>query len=56
MRKIYQNEKVISEMYRNKPKILQVILKLNGLYYQLAKDHFVTNKEIEAEADNFLNS
>jgi len=31
-------------------------LKLNDLYYQLAKDHFATNEEIEEEADDFLNS
>ena len=42
--------------YKNEPKILQGILKLNDLYYQIAKDHFATNEEIEEEADDFLNS
>ena len=42
--------------YKNEPKILQGILKLNYLYYQLAKDYFATNEEIEKEADDFLNS
>src|SRR5271154_1626093 len=50
MKKQYQ------EWYRNEPKILQTVLKLSDLYYQLAKDHFASNKEIEMEADNFLNS
>jgi len=42
--------------YKNEPQILQGILKLNYLYYQLAKDYFATNEEIEKEADDFLNS
>ena len=42
--------------YKNEPKILQGILKLNYLYYQLAKDYFATNEEIEKEVDDFLNS
>ncbi|RHZ48183.1 hypothetical protein Glove_557g9 [Diversispora epigaea] len=44
------------EWYKNEPEILQAILKLNDLYYQLAKDYFATNEEIEEEADDFLNS
>ena len=63
-KKIYPNEDKYIEMksqyqewykYKNEPKILQGILKLNDLYYQLAKDYFATNEEIEKEADNFLN-
>ncbi|RHZ79346.1 hypothetical protein Glove_149g118 [Diversispora epigaea] len=42
--------------YKNEPKILQGILKLNYLYYQLAKNYFATNEETEKEADDFLNS
>ncbi|RHZ55108.1 hypothetical protein Glove_420g29 [Diversispora epigaea] len=42
--------------YKNEPKILQGILKLNYLYFQLAKNYFATNEEIEKEADDFLNS
>ncbi|RHZ75793.1 hypothetical protein Glove_209g78 [Diversispora epigaea] len=42
--------------YKNELKILQDILKLNYLYYQLAKDYFATNEEIEKKADDFLNS
>lgn len=62
-KKIYPNEdkyiemkKQYQEWYKNDPKILQAILKLNDLYYQLAKDHFATNEEIEEEAEDFLNS
>ena len=64
-KRIFPNEEKYIEMknqyqewykYKNEPKILQGILKLNDLYYQLAKDHFATNEEIEEEADDFLNS
>jgi hypothetical protein len=64
-KRIYPNENKYIEMkkqyyewykYKNEPKILQAILKLNDLYYQLAKDHFAINEEIKEEADNFLNS
>ncbi|RHZ61181.1 hypothetical protein Glove_349g152 [Diversispora epigaea] len=62
-KKIYPNEDKYIEMkrqyqewYRSELKILQAIVKLNDLYYQLAKDHFTTNEEIEEETDDFLNS
>jgi hypothetical protein len=62
-KRIYPNEdkyivmkKQYQEWYKNEPKILQAVLKLNNLYYQLAKDHFATNEEIEEEANDFLNS
>ncbi|CAJ0828856.1 16109_t:CDS:2 [Entrophospora sp. SA101] len=58
-KRIYPNEdKYISmksqyqEWYKNEPKILQAVLKLSDLYYQLAKNHFATNEEIEEEADD----
>ncbi|CAJ0745746.1 15248_t:CDS:2, partial [Entrophospora sp. SA101] len=57
-KRIYPNEdKYISmksqyqEWYKNEPKILQAVSKLSDLYYQLAKNHFATNEEIEEEAD-----
>ncbi|CAJ0749890.1 2917_t:CDS:2, partial [Entrophospora sp. SA101] len=56
-KRIYPNEdKYISmksqyqEWYKNEPKILQAVSKLSDLYYQLAKNHFATNEEIEEEA------
>ncbi|CAH1768693.1 6830_t:CDS:1, partial [Entrophospora sp. SA101] len=62
-KRIYPNEdKYISmksqyqEWYKNEPKILQAVSKLSDLYYQLAKNHFATNEEIEEEAGDFLNS
>jgi hypothetical protein len=54
--KYIEMKKQYQEWYRNEAKILQGILKLNDLYYQIAKDHFATNEEIEEEADDFLNS
>ena len=31
-------------------------LKLNCLYYELAKDYFLTDEQIKEEAEDFLNS
>lgn len=62
-KRIYPNEdKYISmerqyqEWYKNEPEMLQAILKLSDLYYQLAKKYFATSEEIKEEADDFLNS
>jgi mannose/fructose/N-acetylgalactosamine-specific phosphotransferase system component IID len=54
--KYIEMKKQYQEWYKTEPKILQTVLKLSDLYYQLAKDHFATNEEIEKEADDFLNS
>ena len=38
------------------PKILKAITKLFRLYYELAKDYFLTDDQVDKKAEDFLNS
>ena len=42
--------------YNREPKILDAITKLYKIYYELAKDHFLTEEQVNQEAEDFLNS
>jgi hypothetical protein len=42
--------------YNREPKILEAVTKLYRLYYELAKDHFLTEEQVDQEAEDFLNS
>src|SRR5436305_13933415 len=42
--------------YEKDPKILNSIMELYKLYHILAKDYFVTEANIDEEAEDFLNS
>lgn len=42
--------------YKREPKILESITKLYKLYYELAKDNFLSDKEIDQETEDFINS
>ena len=42
--------------YKREPKLQAAVLKLNRLYYELAKDYFLTDEQIKEEAEDFLNS
>ncbi|GBB85261.1 hypothetical protein RclHR1_11820002 [Rhizophagus clarus] len=44
------------EFYGRDPKILNTIMELYKLYYKLAKDHFITNKQVDEETEDFLSS
>ncbi|GES80681.1 hypothetical protein GLOIN_2v1489479 [Rhizophagus clarus] len=44
------------EFYRRDPKILNAIMELYKLYYKLAKDHFITDKQVDEEIEDFLSS
>ena len=41
--------------YNREPKILEAVTKLYRLYYELAKDHFLTEEQVDQEAEDFLN-
>ena len=43
------------EFYGRDPKIFTSIMELYKLYYNLAKDHFVKEAQIDKEAEEFLN-
>ena len=42
--------------YSNDLRIHNTIIKVNKLFYKLAKDHFVKEAQINKEAEDFLNS
>lgn len=42
--------------YGKDPKILNAIVDLYKLYYKLAKDYFITEEQVNEEAEDFLNS
>ena len=42
--------------YNREPKILEAVTKLYRLYYELAKDLFLTEEQVDQEAEDFLNS
>lgn len=42
--------------YKNEPKILDAITNLYKLYYEIAKDYFLTDKEVDHETEDFLKS
>ena len=42
------------EYYGQDPKILNSIMKLYKLYYKLAKDYFITDKQVDEEIEDFL--
>ncbi|CAB4480844.1 unnamed protein product [Rhizophagus irregularis] len=44
------------EYYGRDPKILNAIIKLYKLYYKLAKDYFITDKQVNEETEDFLSS
>ena len=41
--------------YRFDPHLLKTIETLNGMYYKLAKDHFIKKEDLGKELDDFLN-
>ena len=43
------------EFYGRDPKIFTSIMELYKLYYNLAKDHFIKEAQIDKEAEEFLN-
>ena len=44
------------EYYGRDPKILNSIMELYKLYYKLAKDYFITDKQVDEETEEFLSS
>lgn len=42
--------------YKREPKILEAFTKLYKLYYELAKDHFLSEEQADGEVEDFLNS
>ncbi|GBC01933.1 hypothetical protein RclHR1_43970001 [Rhizophagus clarus] len=44
------------EFYGRDLKILNAIKELYKLYYKLAKDHFITDKQVDEETEDFLAS
>src|SRR5436190_23919567 len=44
------------EYYSRDPKILNAIMELYKLYYKLAKDYFITDKQVDEETEDFLSS
>ena len=44
------------EYYGRDPKILNAIMELYKLYYKLAKDYFITDKQVDEKTENFLSS
>ena len=44
------------EYYGKDPKILNAIMELYKLYYKLAKDYFITDKQVDEETEDFLSS
>ena len=51
-RQILDDNKV---WYKREPEVLNAIIKLYRLYYELAKDHFATDAQMDQEANDFLN-
>jgi tetratricopeptide (TPR) repeat protein len=52
-------EKVIydyKQWYGNDPKILSSIMDLYKLYYELAKDNFISEEQVDKETKDFLSS
>jgi hypothetical protein len=41
--------------YKSEPKILEAITNLYNLYYELAKDYFLTEEQVNKETEDFLN-
>ena len=41
--------------YINEPRILEAITNLYKLYYEIAKDYFLTEEQVNQEAEDFLN-
>lgn len=41
--------------YKNEPKILEAIISLYKLYYELAKDYFLTDNQVDQETTLYLN-
>jgi len=44
------------DWYGKDPKILNSIMELYKLYYKLAKDYFITDKQVDKETEDFLSS
>ena len=44
------------EYYGRDPKIFNTIMELYKLYYKLAKDYFITDKQVDEETEDFLSS
>ncbi|CAB4492501.1 unnamed protein product [Rhizophagus irregularis] len=42
--------------YSREPKLLSAINKLYRLYYELAKDYFLTDSQADDEVEDYLNS
>jgi hypothetical protein len=42
--------------YSREPKLLTAINKLYRLYYELAKNYFLTDEQADDKIDNYLNS
>ncbi|GBB89734.1 hypothetical protein RclHR1_16510003 [Rhizophagus clarus] len=44
------------EFYGRDSKILNTIMELYKLYYKLAKNHFITDKQVDEKTEDFLSS
>ena len=62
-KRLFPNEERYAEImknsrtwYKNEEQILKAIEKLNQTYYDIAKDHFTTEEEIDKELDDFINA
>ena len=60
---LFPNEKKYTETidnnriwYKNDREILKAIENLNKLYYEIAKDYFRSEEEIDRELEDFINS
>ena len=54
--KYYKVKDDYKEYYGRDPKILNAIMELYKLYYKLAKDYFITDKQVDEETEDFLSS
>ena len=62
-KKLFPNEKKYTETmennrtwYKNEREILKAIERLNSLYYEIAKDYFMSEEEIDRELEEYINS
>ena len=62
-KKLFPNEKKYTEMmennrtwYKNEREILKAIERLNSLYYEIAKNYFMSEEEIDRELEEYINS
>ena len=54
--KYYKVKDDYKEYYGQDPKFFNTIIELYKLYYKLAKDYFITDKQVDEETEDFLSS